>query len=121
MWIPHRVFFANLAFVIAGVAGVALLAARHPGWRGWMYSIVAPSLALGGFIGLTATRGMPLLWWERLAIGLWVALMMGAWLLGAAGPMTLLRRRGASRLLQAATGGVTAGILFLATRALLRR
>ena len=121
MWIPHRVFVANLAFVIAVVAGVLLLAVRPPGWRGWVQSIVAPPLALGGFIGLTATRGMPLLWWERLGIGLWVALMVGAWLLGAAVPMSLLRRRGVSRLLQTAIGGLAAMILFIVTRALLRR
>lgn len=120
MWIPHRVFFANLAFLVAVAAGVALLAVRPPGWRGWVQSVVAPPLALGGFIGLTATRGMPLLWWERVGIGLWVALMVGAWLLGAAVPMVILRRGGASRSLQAAAGGLTAVILFMVTRAVLR-
>lgn len=121
MWIPHRVFFANLAFLIAVVAGVLLLAYRPPGWRRWVESIAAPALALGTFISLTATRGMPLLWWERVAIGSWVAFLVSVWLAGAAVPIQLIRRRGGSSAEQAVIGGLAALVLAVSTRAALRR
>jgi hypothetical protein len=121
MWIPHRVFFANLAFVIAVTAGILLLAVGPRGWRGWVLSVVVPPLALGGFIGLTATRGMLLHWQERVGIGLWVASMVAVWLLGAAIPMGIVRRRGAPWQVQAVVGGIAAMILFATTRVMLGR
>ena len=121
MWIPHRVFFANLAFVIAVVAGVLLLAHRPTGWRRWVESVAVPALALGTFIGLTATRGMPLLWWERVGIGAWVAFLTSGWLLGAAVPMHFIRRRGGTRAEEAVIGGLAALVLVVLTRAALRR
>ena len=121
MWIPHRVFFANLAFVVAVVAGVLLLAYRPKGWHRWAESVAAPALALGTFIGLTATRGMPLLWWERVGIGAWVAFLASVWLLGAAVPMHFIRRRGGSRAEAAVIGGLAALVLVMLTRAALRR
>ena len=121
MWIPHRVFFANLAFIVATVAGVLLLAVRVSGWRGWAQSVAAPALVLGCFIGVTATRGEQLRWWERGGIALWVAAIMGGWLTGAAIPMGIIRQRGGSWRMQVMAGGFSAAILFLLTRAILRR
>ena len=121
MWIPHRVFFANLAFVVAVLAGVLLLAYRPRGWRRWAESVAAPALTLGTFIGLTATRGMQLRWWERVSIGAWVAFLISAWLLGAAVPMHFIRRRGGSSAEQVVIGGLAALALFVLTRAALRR
>lgn len=121
MWIPHRVFFANLAFVLSVVAGVLLLAYRPSGWRRWVESIAAPALALGTWIGLTATRGMPLLLRERVAIGAWVGFLISMWLIGAAVPMHFIRRRGGSRAQQAVIGGLAALLVAALTRASLRR
>jgi len=121
MWIPHRVFFANLAFVVAVVAGVLLLAYRPSGWRRWVESVAVPALALGTWIGLTATRGMPLLLRERVAIGAWVACLISMWLAGAAVPMHFIRRRGGSSAEQAVIGGLAALLLAVSTRAALSR
>ena len=121
MWIPHRVFFANLAFVVAVVAGVLLLAYRPTGWRRWAESVAAPALGLGTWIGLTATRGMPLLLRERVAIGAWAGLLISMWLLGAAVPMHFIRRRGGSSAEQAVIGGLAALVLAVLTRAALPR
>jgi hypothetical protein len=121
MWIPHRVFFGNLAFIIGVAAGILLLATRPSGRRHWVESVVAPALAVGGFIGLTATRGMQLRVWERVGIGLWVALLVGAWLAGAAVTVSVVRRHGGSRAGQAVAGGLAALLLFIVTHALLRR
>lgn len=120
MWIPHRVFFGNLAFVVGVAAGVILLASRPSGWRRWVEAVLAPAFAVGGFIGLTATRGMQLHVWERVGIGLWVALLVGGWLLGAAVTVSIVRRHGGSRAGQAVVGGLTALLLAVVTRALLR-
>lgn len=121
MWIPHRVFFGNLAFVVGVAAGVLLLASRPADRRRWAESIVAPALAVGAFIGLTATRGMPLRLWERVGIALWVAGLVGGWLLGAALTVSIVRRGGASRAGQAVAGALAALLLALVTRALLRQ
>jgi hypothetical protein len=120
MWIPHRVFFGNLAFVLGVATGVLLLAWRPSGWRRWAESVAAPAFAVGGFIGLTATRGMQLRVWERVGIALWVALLVGGWLLGAAVTVNAVRRHGGSRVGQAVAGGLAALLLALVTRALLR-
>lgn len=120
MWIPHRVFFANLAFVVAVVAGVLLLAYGSSGWRRWVVAMGAPALTLGTWIGLTATRGMPLLLRERVAIGAWVGFLISMWLIGAAVLMHLVRRRGGSRAEQAVIGGLAALLLAALTRAALR-
>ena len=120
MWIPHRVFFGNLAFVVGVTAGVLLLAWRPSGRRRWAESVAAPALAVGAFIGLTATRGMPLSLGERVGIGLWVAVLVGGWLLGAAVAVGVVRRRGGPRAGQAAAGALAALLAFVVTRALLR-
>jgi hypothetical protein len=121
MWIPHRVFFAYLAFLVGIASGVLLLAWRPAGWRRWAESVGAPALAVGAFIGLTATRGMPLRWWERVGTALWVAMLVGAWLLGAGVAVSIVRRYGGSRTVQAVVGGLAAFVLFMLTRALLSR
>lgn len=121
MWIPHRVFFANLAFLVAISVGVLLLAFRPPGWRRWAEAVVAPAFALGTFIGLTATRGMQLFWWDRARLGAWVAFLVSMWLLAAAAPMQLIRRRGGSRGEQAVIGGLAALLVVVLSRAAMRR
>jgi hypothetical protein len=119
MWIPHRVFFAELAFAIGITCGAFLLAWRPIGWRSWTESVVVPSAAVGSFIGLTATRGMPLLWWERLGEALWVTLLMGSWLLGSAAAIGIVRHHNGSRVVQVVAGGVVAAVMLLVTRMLL--
>ena len=121
MWIPHRVFFSYVAFVLAVAIGVVLLAARPLDRRRIAEAVLGPPLLAGAFLGLTATRGMPLLWWERLGIGLWTASMMTAWLLGAALAIGAVRRSGGPRVAQAAVGGLVAVSLFAITRAALSR
>ena len=121
MWIPHRVFFGNLALVVGVAAGVLLLAARPRGWRRWAEAVAAPALVVGAFIGLTATRGMQLLWWERVRIALWVTLLVSGWLLGAAAVMGIVRRQGGPRSAQAVVGALVAFLLFVVTRLMLRR
>jgi hypothetical protein len=121
MWIPHRVFFATVAIVIGVALGVLLLAWRTSERRHWVEAIGAPALAVGAFLGLTATRGMPLLWWERLRIMLWVALLVAAWLAGAAVAVGVVRRHGGSRVAQMVVGGVAALVAFIIIRAMLLR
>jgi hypothetical protein len=120
MWIPDRVFFGNLAFIVGVAAGVVLLASHPSCWRRWAEFVVAPALAVGGFIGLTATRGMPLRLWERVGLALWVALLVGAWLVGAAVTVRAVRRHGGSRAGQVVAGWLAALVLARVTRALLR-
>ena len=121
MWIPHRVFFANLAFALAVLAGVVLLAWRPLDRRRVAEATLGPPVLAGAFVGLTATRGMPLLWWERVGIALWTAALMAAWLLlGATAAVSLLRPAGASRPVQALGAAAAAALLFVLTRAVLR-
>ena len=121
MWIPHRVFFAHVAFLAAVTVGVLLLAGRPLGWRRGAEAVLGPPLVAGVFLGLTATRGMPLLWWERVGIGLWTASLMAGWLLGAAAAVWSVRRAGGSGFAQAGAGAAAAAVLFVITRALLSR
>jgi hypothetical protein len=119
MWIPHRVFFGNLAIVSGVVLGLLLLVwvARRP--VGVAASIAGPAGLAGAFIGLTATRGMPLSWVERAGIALGMTAMLSCWLLAAGVVVFALRRSRAPRVIEAIAGACTLGIAYLATRAVM--
>jgi hypothetical protein len=119
MWIPHRVFFGYVAIASGVALGLLLLvwAARRP--AGVAAAIVGPAGLSGAFIGLTATRGMPLSWAERAGIALGMTAMLSCWLLAATAVVLVLRRRRAPRVIEAIAGAFTLGAAYLATRAVL--
>jgi hypothetical protein len=119
VWIPHRVFFGNVAIASGVVLGLLLLVwvARRP--AGVAAAILGPTVLAGAFIGLTATRGIPLSWAERRGIALAVTAMLICWLLAAGAVVYVLRRRGTPRIIEAIAGGLTLGAAYLATRAVL--
>jgi hypothetical protein len=82
-------------------------------------AIVGPTGLAGAFLGLTATRGMPLSLAERVGIALRMTTMLSCWLLVAAGVVYALRRSGAPRFAEAIGGGFALGVVYLATRAML--
>jgi peptidoglycan/LPS O-acetylase OafA/YrhL len=118
MWIPHRVFFGNVAFAAAVAIGVLLLAWQPLDWRRTAASVLGPSAAASAFLGFILTGGIPPTLGERIGTGVFVCAMISVWLLGAAGAISGLRRLGARRVFQALGGGVVAAILFVLTRAL---
>jgi hypothetical protein len=52
---------------------------------------------------------------------LWAALLVAAWLVGAAVAIGVVRRRGGSRVMQTVVGGIAALVAFVVTRLLLLR
>jgi hypothetical protein len=119
MWIPHRVFFGNLAILAALATGLVLLVWRVRSRTAVAAAIVGPAAVAGGFLGLTATRGIPWTWPERAEIAARVTGVLSLWLLGADGMVLLLRRQGAPRVVQAATGALTLAAIYAAARAIL--
>jgi hypothetical protein len=117
MWIAHRAVFSNIALVVGLLSGVLLLAMRPLSVRRLAQAVLVPSAIVGAFIGLTATRGMYLLWWERVGIAAWVTVLMSACLLGAAGTLSLLQRVRSPRSVQVVGAIVVAGAIFALTRA----
>jgi hypothetical protein len=83
-------------------------------------AVLGPPLPAGAFIGLTATRGIPLMWWERAGIGLRTSALMAVCLLGAAGAVGGLRRQGFHRAAQLIGGALAALLLFILMRSLSR-
>jgi peptidoglycan/LPS O-acetylase OafA/YrhL len=118
MWIPHRVFFGNVAFVAAVAIGVLLLAWQSLDWRRTAAAVLGPSSAAGAFLGFILTGGIPPTLRQRIGTGVFVCAMISVWLLGAAVAIGGLRRLGARRVFQALGGSVVAAILFVLTRAL---
>jgi hypothetical protein len=59
MWIPHRVFFGNVAFVAAVAIGVLLLAWGPLDWRRAAVAVLTPSAVAGAFLGFILTGGIP--------------------------------------------------------------
>jgi peptidoglycan/LPS O-acetylase OafA/YrhL len=119
MWIPHRVFFSNLAVVAAVAIGVLLLAWGPLDWRRIVAAVLAPSAVAGAFLGFILTSGIPPTLWQRIGAGLSVCAIICACLLAAAGTIGGLRRLGARRVFQTLGGGVVAAILLMLTRVVL--
>jgi len=119
MWIPHRVFFGDVAFVAAVVIGVTLLAWGLLGRRRVAMAVLAPSAVAGAFQGFILTSGIPPTLWQRIGIGLLACTMISVWLLAAACTIGGLRRLGTRRVFQALGGGVVAAILLMLTRVVL--
>jgi peptidoglycan/LPS O-acetylase OafA/YrhL len=119
MWIPHRVFFGNVAFVAAVAIGVLLLAWQPLDWRRTAAAVLGPSAVAGAFQGFILTSGIPPTLWQRIGIGLLACTMISVWLLAAAGTIGGLRRLGARRVFQALGGGVVAAIFLMLTRVVL--
>jgi hypothetical protein len=119
MRIPHELLLAYLAMTGAIGLGLALLVwvVRRP--AGVAAALVGPSAFAGTFIGLTATRGMPLSWAERRGIALGITAMLSCWLLAAGVVVFALRRGGAPAVIQAIGGALTLGVAYLITRAAL--
>ena len=118
MWIPHRVFFGNVALAAAVAIGILLLAWQPLDWRRTAATVLGPSAAAGAFLGFILTGGIPPTLGQRIGTGLFICAMISLWLLGAAGTIGGLRRLGARRVFQALGGGVVAAILFVLTRLL---
>ena len=118
MWIPHRVFFGNVAFAAAVAIGVLLLAWQPLDWRRTAAAVLGPAAAAGAFLGFILTGGIPPTLGQRIGTGVFVCAMISVWLLGAAATIGGLRRLGARRVFQALGGGVVAAILFALTRML---
>jgi hypothetical protein len=119
MWIPHRVFFGNVAFVAAVAIGVLLLAWGPLDRRRVAAAVLAPSAVAGAFQGFILTSGIPPTLWQRIGVGLLACTMISVWLLAAAGTIGGLRHLGTSRVFQALGGGAVAAIVLMLTRVVL--
>jgi hypothetical protein len=119
MWIPHRVFFGNVAIVSGVALGLLLLVwvARRP--TGVAAAVIGPTALAGAFLGFTATSGIPPTRADRIGIALSATAMLSCWLLLAAGVVFVLRRSGAPRIVEAIGGAITLCIAYLATRVVL--
>ena len=120
MWIPHRVFIGNLSIVAAITVGLIAMVWLARSRLATAAAIVVPALLEASFLALIATRGMPLLLYERVAMAAMLTPIFAAWLLLAAMAVHGARRAGGSKVLQLAAGATTAFVAFVATWALIK-